>query len=138
MNKVTTNVQFMEFNGEDDVVVGGKNIVAHFELINANDDQFEISLERPFVESSVYNGSAHAIVYVDIVGYDRRDPEQEIVIQREEEIELSPDDIESAEIQFDVVHRGALDSEPLPMLTDYETMMCLGEDAKVVVRFELK
>lgn len=65
-------------------------------------------------------------------------PEQEIVIQREEEIEISIDEIESTEIQFDVVHRGALESEPLPMLTDYETMMCLGEDAKVVVRFELK
>lgn len=137
MNKVTTDVKFMEFN-EDDVVVGGKNIVAHFELINANDDQFEISLECPFVECSVYNGSARAIVYVDIIGYDRRDPDQEIVIQREEEIELSLDDIEAAEISFDVVHRGALESEPLPMLTDYETMMCLGEDAKVVVRFEVR
>lgn len=137
MDKVTTNVQFMEFNG-DDVVVGGKNIVAHFDLINANEDQFEISLDRPFVECSVYNGSTHIIVYVDIVGYDRRDPDQEIIVQREEEIELSPDDIEAAEISFDVVHRGALESEPLPMLIDYETMMCLGEDAKVVVRFELK
>lgn len=138
MNKATTNVQFMEFNGGDDVVVGGKNIAAHFELINANDDQFEISLERPFVECSVYNGLTHAIVYVDIVGYDRRNPDQEIVIQREEEIELSIDEIESAEIQFDVAHGGALESEPLPTLTEVETMMCLGEDAKVVVRFELK
>lgn len=137
MNKVTTNVQFMEFNG-DDVVTDSKQIIAHFELINANDDQFEISLDCPFVECSVYNGSAHAIVYVDIVGYDRRDPDREIVIQREEEIELSPDDIEAAEISFDVVHRGALESEPLPMLTDYETMLCLGEDAKVVVRFEVR
>ena len=75
---------------------------------------------------------------MDIIGYDRRDPDQEIVIQREEEIELSVDEIESAEIQFDVMHRGALESEPLPMLTEVETMLCLGEDAKVLVRFELK
>lgn len=130
MDKVTTDVKHVE--------IDGKHLIAQFEIINANDDQFEISLNSPYFEGAAFSNTLHAIVDVDIVGYDRRDPEQEIVIQREEEIELSLDDIESTEIQFDVVHRGALDSEPLPMLTDYETMMCLGEDAKVVVRFELK
>ena len=130
MNKVTTDVKYVE--------IGGNHLVAQFELINANDDQFEISLNSPYAEGSMHNSTANVILSVDIIGYDRRDPNQEIVIQREEEIELSIDEIESAETQFDVVHRGALDSEPLPMLTDMETMMCLGEDAKVVVRFELK
>ncbi len=78
------------------------------------------------------------IVDVDTIGYDRSNPDQEIVIQREEEIELSIDEIESAEIQFEVARRGALESESLPMLTDMETMLCLGEDAKVLVRFGLK
>ena len=130
MNKVTTEVRHVDLNGQ--------RLIAILELINANDDQFEISLNSPYAEGSAFSNTLHAIVNVDIVGYDRRDPEQEIVVQREEEIELSLGDIESTEIQFDVVHRGALESEPLPMLTDYETMMCLGEDAKVVVRFELK
>ena len=130
MDKVTTNVNYVE--------IDGKHLIAHLELINANDDQFEISLNSPYAEGAMLDNAIAVIVDVDIIGYDRRDANQEIVIQREEEIELSIDDIESADIQFDVVHRGALESEPLPMLTDMETMICLGEDAKVVVKFELK
>lgn len=130
MIKVTTEVQYVE--------IGDKHLIAQFELINANDDQFEIMLDSPFAEGSVSNGLAHVTVYVDILGYDRRDQNREIAVQREEEIDLSIYDVESAEMQFNVTHRGALDSEPLPTLTEVETMMCLGEDAKVVVRFELK
>ena len=129
MNKVTTDVKYVE--------IDGKHLVAQFEVINANEDQFEISLNSPFAEGSVANNSVHANVLVDIIGYDRRDPDQEIIVQREEEIELSIDDIEAADIQFDVAHRGSLESDPLPMLTEMETLLCLGEDAKVVVRFEL-
>lgn len=130
MNKVTTEVRHVDLNGQ--------RVVAILELINADDDQFEISLNSPFAEGSVINNTLHGAVIVDIIGYDRRDADQEIVIQREEEIELSLDDIEAAEIQFEVMHRGALESEPLPMLTDVETMLRLGEDAKVVVKFEVK
>ena len=130
MDKVTTEVRYAELNG--------RHIVAMLELINANEDQFEISLDSPYAEGSVFSNTLHGAVIVDIIGYDRRDPDQEIVIQREEEIELSLDDIEAAEISFEVAHRGALESDPLPMLTDIETMMCLGEDAKVIVRFEVK
>jgi hypothetical protein len=130
MNKVSTDVKYVEING--------KHLIAHLELIDANDDQFEISLNSPYAEGAMLDAAIAVIVDVDIVGYDRRNPDQEIVVQREEEIELSIDDIESADIQFDVVHRGALESDPLPMLTDMETMICLGEDAKVVVKFELK
>lgn len=130
MDKVTTDVKYVEING--------KHLIAHLELINANDDQFEISLNSPYAEGAMLDAAIAVIVDVDIIGYDRRNPDQEIVVQREEEIELSIDDIESADIQFDVVHRGALESDPLPMLTDMETMICLGEDAKVVVKFELK
>lgn len=92
-------------------------------------------MNSPYAEDAAFSDRLAVIVDVDIIGYDRRDPDQEIVIQREEEIEISIDDLESAEIEFDVVHRGALESDPLPMLTDIETMMCLGEDAKVVIRF---
>lgn len=130
MNKVSTDVKYVEING--------KHLIAHLELIDANDDQFEISLNSPYAEGAMLDAAIAVIVDVDIIGYDRRDPDQEIIVQREEEIELSIDDIESADIQFDVVHRGALESDPLPMLTDMETMICLGEDAKVVVKFELK
>lgn len=130
MNKATTEVKHVNLNG--------RHVLAIFDLINANEDQFEISLNSPYAEGAAFNDRLAVIVDVDIIGYDRRDPDQEIVIQREEEIELSLDDIEAAEISFEVAHRGALESEPLPMLTDYETMMCLGEDAKVVVRFEVK
>lgn len=130
MNKVTTEVKHVDLNG--------RHVLAIFDLINANEDQFEISLNSPYAEGAAFNDRLAVIVDVDIIGYDRRDPDQEIVIQREEEIEISIDDIEAAEISFDVAHRGALESDPLPMLTDIETMMCLGEDAKVVVRFEVK
>ena len=130
MNKVSTDVKYVEING--------KHLIAHLELIDANDDQFEISLNSPYAEGAMLDAAIAVIVDVDIIGYDRRDPDQEIIVQREEEIELSIDDIESDDIQFDVVHRGALESDPLPMLTDMETMICLGEDAKVVVKFELK
>ena len=124
MDKVTTNVNYVE--------IDGKHLIAHLELINANDDQFEISLNSPYAEGAMLDDAIAVIVD------DRRDANQEIVVQREEGIELSIDDIEAADIQFNVVHRGALESEPLPMLTDMETMICLGEDAKVVVKFELK
>lgn len=130
MNKVSTDVKYVEING--------KHLIAHLELIDANDDQFEISLNSPYAEGAMLDAAIAVIVDIDIIGYDRRDPDREIIVQREEEIELSIDDIESADIQFDVVHRGALASDPLPMLTDMETMICLGEDAKVVVKFELK
>lgn len=130
MDKVTTEVKHVDLNGQ--------HVLAIFDLINANEDQFEISLNSPYAEGAAFNDRLAVIVDVDIIGYDRRDPDQEIVIQREEEIEISIDDIEAAEISFDVAHRGALESDPLPMLTDIETMMCLGEDAKVVVRFEVK
>ena len=130
MNKVTTDVKHVE--------IDGKHLVAQLELINANDDQFEIMLADPFAEGSVSNGSAYVTVYVDIIGYDRLDHDRELIIQREEEIELSIYDIESAEMQFEVAHRGALESEPLSMMTEMETMLCLGEDAKILVRFELK
>lgn len=130
MDKVTTEVKYVELNG--------RHVLAIFDLINANEDQFEISLNSPYAEGAAFNDRLAVIVDANIIGYDRRDPEQEIVIQREEEIELSLDDIEAAEISFDVAHRGALESEPLPTLTDMETMMCLGEDAKIVVRFEVK
>lgn len=130
MNKVTTEVRYAELNG--------RRILAIFDLINANEDQFEISLNSPYAEGGVASDTLYVNLFVDVIGYDRRDTEQEIVIQREEEFDLWINDLESAEIEFDVVHRGALESDPLPMLTDMETMLCLGEDAKVVVRFELK
>lgn len=130
MNKVTTEVRYAELNGQ--------SIIAMLELINANDDQFEISLDSPYAEGSVFDNLLAISVLVDIVGYDRRDPNLEIVVQREVETMISIDNLDDTEVSFEVAHRGALESEPLPMLTDYETMMCLGEDAKVVVRFEVK
>lgn len=130
MNKVTTDVQHVE--------IGSKHLIAQLELINANDDQFEIMLADPFAEGSVSNGSAYVTVYVDILGYDRRDRNREIIIQREAETMISIGSIESTEMQFEVAHRGALESDPLSMLTDMETMLCLGEDAKILVKFELK
>lgn len=127
MDKITTEVRYAELNG--------RHLVAIFELINVNDDQFEISLDSPYAEGSVFDSTLAIAVSVDIAGYDRRDSNQEIIIQREVETMISIDNIESAEISFEVAHRGALESEPLPMLTDMETMLCLGEDAKIVVTF---
>lgn len=130
MDKVTTDVKHVE--------IDGKHLIAHFELINANDDQFDISLNSPYSEGSVFDNLLAISVLVDVIGYDRRDPNLEIVVQREVETMISIDNLDDTEVSFDVVHRGALESEPLPMLTDMESMLCLGEDAKVVVRFELK
>lgn len=130
MDKVTTDVKHVE--------IDGKHLIAHFELINANDDQFDISLNSPYSEGSVFDNLLAISVLVDVIGYDRRDPNLEIVVQREVETMISIDNLDDTEVSFDVVHRGALESEPLLTLTEVETMMCLGEDAKVVVRFELK
>lgn len=130
MDKVTTDVKHVE--------IDEKHLIAHFELINANDDQFDISLNSPYSEGSVFDNLLAISVLVDVIGYDRRDPNLEIVVQREVETMISIDNLDDTEVSFDVVHRGALESEPLPMLTDMESMLCLGEDAKVVVRFELK
>lgn len=130
MDKVTTNVKYVE--------IDGKHLIAQLELVNANEDQFEIALNSPHAEGSVFDNTVAISVFVDVIGYDRRDPNQEIIIQREAETMISIGSIESTEMQFEVTHRGALESEPLPMLTDVETMLRLGEDAKVVVRFELK
>ena len=130
MNKVTTEVKYVELNG--------RHVLAIFDLINANEDQFEISLDSPYSEGSVFDNLLAISVLVDIVGYDRRDSNQEIIIQREVETMISIDNLDDTEVSFEVAHRGALESEPLPMLTDMETMMCLGEDAKIVVRFEVK
>lgn len=95
-------------------------------------------MNSPYSEGSVFDNLLAISVLVDVVGYDRRDPNLEIVVQREVETMISIDNLDDTEVSFEVVHRGALESEPLPMLTEVETMMCLGEDAKVVVRFELK
>lgn len=130
MDKVTTSVNYVE--------IDGKHIIAQLELIDANEDQFEIELTSPYAEGSVFDNTVAISVFVDVIGYDRRDPNQEIIIQREAETMISIGKIESTEMQFDVTHAGALESEPLPNLTDTETMLCLGEDAKVLVRFELK
>lgn len=130
MNKVTTEVRHVDLNG--------RNIVAVFELINANDDQFEIELDNPFAEGSVFNDNLAIMVVIDVIGYDRRNPDREIVIQRDVETMISIDNVESSTITFDVVHRGALESEPFETMSEVETMMCLGEDAKVVVRLEVK
>ena len=130
MDKVTTDVKHVE--------IDGKHLIAHFELINANDDQFDISLNSPYSEGSVFDNLLAISVLVDVIGYDLRDPNLEIVVQREVETMISIDNLDDTEVSFDVVHRGALESEPLPMLTDMESMLCLGEDAKVVVKFELK
>lgn len=130
MDKVTTDVKHVEING--------RHLIAQFELINANEDQFEISLNSPYSEGSVFDNLLAISVFVDVIGYDRSDSSREIIIQREAETMISIGSIESTEMQFEVTHRGALESEPLPMLTDVETMLRLGEDAKVVVKFELK
>jgi hypothetical protein len=130
MNKVTTDVRYVE--------IDRKHLIAQLELINVNDDQFEISLDSPYAEGLVSGNIVHVNVFVDIFGYDRRDSNREIIVQREEEFELLIEDIVSNEIQFDVEHAGALDFEPLSTLTDYETMLLLGKDAKVLVKFEVR
>ena len=130
MNKVTTDVRYVE--------IDRKHLIAQLELINVNDDQFEISLDSPYAEGLVSSNIVHVNVFVDIFGYDRRDSNREIIVQREEEFELLIEDIVSNEIQFDVEHAGALDFEPLSTLTDYETMLLLGKDAKVLVKFEVR
>ena len=49
MNKVTTEVKHVDLNG--------RHVLAIFDLVNANDDQFEISLNSPYAEGAAFNDS---------------------------------------------------------------------------------
>lgn len=61
MNKVTTDVKHVE--------IDGKHLVAQFEVINANEDEYEVSLMSPFVEGGFIDNKIRLSAMVDVVGY---------------------------------------------------------------------
>lgn len=130
MNKVTTDVKHVE--------IDGKHLVAQFEVINANEDEYEVSLMSPFVEGGFIDCKIGLSAIVDIVGYSLRDRDQEIVVECELEVESDADAIESDEFRFDAARNGSLSTDTLPQLTQRETVLCLGEDLQVILTFAYK
>lgn len=130
MNKVTTDVKHVE--------IDGKHLVAQFEVINANEDEYEVSLMSPFVEGGFVDGKIGLSVIVDVVGYGLRDRDQEIVVECELEVESDADAIESDEFRFDAARNVSLSTDTLPQLTQRETVLCLGEDLQVILTFAYK
>lgn len=130
MNKVTTDVKHVE--------IDGKHLVAQFEVINANEDEYEVSLMSPFVEGGFVDGKIGLSAIVDAVGYGLRDRDQEIVVECELEVESDADAIESDEFRFDAARNGSLSTDTLPQLTQRETVLCLGEDLQVILTFAYK
>lgn len=130
MNKVTTDLKHVE--------IDGKHLVAQFEVINANEDEYEVSLMSPFVEGGFVDGKIGLSAIVDVVGYCLRDRDQEIVVECELEVESDADAIESDEFRFDAARNGSLSTDTLPQLTQRETVLCLGEDLQVILTFAYK
>ena len=130
MNKVTTDVKHVE--------IDGKHLVAQFEVINANEDEYEVSLMSPFVEGGFIDNKIRLSAIVDVVGYGLRDRDQEIVVECELEVESEADTIESDEFRFDAARNGSLATDTLPQLTQRETVLCLGEDLQVILAFAYK
>lgn len=130
MTKVTTDVKHVE--------IDGKHLVAQFEVINANEDEYEVSLMSPFVEGGFVDGKIGLSAIVDVVGYCLRDRDQEIVVECELEVESDADAIESDEFRFDAARNGSLSTDTLPQLTQRETVLCLGEDLQVILTFAYK
>lgn len=130
MNKVTTDVKHVE--------IDGKHLVAQFEVINANEDEYEVSLMSPFVEGGFVDEKIGLSAIVDVVGYGLRDRDQEIVVECELEVESDADAIESDEFRFDAARNGSLSTDTLPQLTQRETVLCLGEDLQVILTFAYK
>lgn len=130
MSKVTTDVKYVE--------IDGRHLVAQFEVINANEDEYEVSLMSPFVEGGSIDNKIRLSAMVDVVGYGLRDRDQEIVVECELEVESEVDTIESDEFRFDVARNGQLATDTLPQLTQRETVLCLGEDLRVILTFAYK
>lgn len=130
MSKVTTDVKYVE--------IDGRHLVAQFEVINANEDEYEVSLMSPFVEGGFIDNKIRLSAMVDVVGYGLRYRDQEIVIECELEVESESDTIESDEFRFDVARNGQLATDTLPQLTQRETVLCLGEDLRVILTFAYK
>lgn len=130
MSKVTTDVKYVE--------IDGRHLVAQFEVINANEDEYEVSLMSPFVEGGSIDNKIRLSAMVDVVGYGLRDRDQEIVVECELEVESEVDTIESDEFRFDVARNGQLATDTLPQLTQRETVLCLGDDLRVILTFAYK
>lgn len=130
MNKVTTDVKYVE--------IDGKHLVAQFEVINANEDEYEVSLMSPFVEGGFVDGKIGLSVIFDVVGYGLRDRDLEIVVECELEVVSDPVAIEFDEFRFDVAMNGQLSTDTLSQLTQRETVLCLGEDLQVILTFAYK
>lgn len=130
MSKVTTDVKYVE--------IDGRHLVAQFEVINADEDEYEVSLMSPFVEGGFIDNKIRLSAMVDVVGYGLRARDQEIVVECELEVESEADTIESDEFRFDVARNGQLATDTLPQLTQRETVLCLGEDLRVILTFAYK
>lgn len=106
-------------------------LIAKLETINANKDEFEIELLNPFAEGAIVDENVLVSVTVDVFGYKLLDRDQEVLIECELDAKTRPEIIESEEFVYEVAKHGSLWSDPLPELTNEETMLSLGDDLKI-------
>ena len=118
--------------------LGDKHLVARFELINPNDDEFQVSLICASAEGVVVDGKIRVSTAFEIFGCSYANRDLEILVDCELEVESDADKIESDEFRFDVARNGSLSTDTLPQLTQRETVLCLGEDLQVILTFAYK
>ena len=115
-----------------------KHLVARFELINPNDDEFQVSLICSSAEGSDVQGKIRVSAAFEIFGYSYKNRDLEILVECELEVESDSATIESDEFRFDVAMNGQLATDTLPQLTQRETVLCLGEALQVILTFAYK
>lgn len=95
MDKVSTDVKYVE--------IDGKHLIAQLELVNANEDQFEIALNSPYAEGSVFDNTVAISVFVDVIDKSNEDYNLarerflEILIEMQEEVDF--ESIESLKLE---------------------------------------
>lgn len=135
MSTITADVRHLE--------VKERTLVAKFETINGNEDEFEIELLNPFVEGLIVDEKVIVSAIVDVFGYNLVDRSQEILIESEVDVQIRPetfadDTFESVEFLYEVAEHGSLSTDPLPELTRRETMLSLGDKLKIRLTFSYK
>lgn len=135
MSTITADVKYLE--------VKERTLVAKFETINGNEDEFEIELLNPYVEGFMVDEKVKVSAIVDVFGCNLVDRNQEILIESEVDVQIKQETFddgtfESVEFLYEVAEYGSLTTDPLPELTPRETMLSLGDKLKIRLTLSYK